>query len=91
MAQQVRLVGEVCGEALGCEVSRFELPLTAGKKNVVFVLRVPNEHAAEFGDALRDQFQVVVDTMSNDEMRCHAITMSDAYTLDVLAVEEVVG
>jgi len=88
MTHQVRLVGEVSGEMLGCEVSRFELPISGGKKNAVFVLRIPNEFVIDYGNALREQFQLVVDTMSTDELQCHAITMSDAYSLDVLTVEE---
>ena len=87
MSKQVRPVGEVTGEVLGHECERFELPMDGDKQNVVFVLRIPDQHI-EFVEELSQSFSKQILSLSTENVKCHAMTMSDAYTLDVLAVEE---
>jgi hypothetical protein len=67
---------------------RVDIPYKDGKKNVIFLLTIPNEHVMS-NTGVHESFAKVIESWNDSGLQCHGVIISDAYKLDVLEIEEV--
>ena len=87
MSKRLQLVMGSEGDLFDCELRRIDIPHEDGKKNVIFMLTIPNEQVSSVG--IHNAFANVIQSWNDFGLKCHGIIVSDAFKLDVFEIEEV--